>query len=40
MQSAVTRERSEGLFEVFMQRLLVNAKIEVNNPDLVDRKNM
>lgn len=40
MQSAVTRERGEGLFEVFMQRLLVNAKIEVNNPDLVDRKNM
>lgn len=40
MQSAVTRERAEGLFEIFMQRLLVDAKIEVNNPDLVDRKNM
>ena len=40
MVSAARRERAEGLFAVFMQRLLTNAKVEVRNMDLVDRKNM
>lgn len=37
---AVARERAEGLFELFMQRMLSDAKIEILNQNLVDRKNM
>ena len=40
MANAVQRERAEGLFETFMQRLLSSAKVELHNTDLVDRKNM
>ena len=40
MSSAVERERVQGLYETFMQRLLSTAKVEVLNMDIVDRKNM
>lgn len=40
MGNAVTRDRAEALFEMFMQRLASGAKIEVYNEDFVDRKNM
>lgn len=40
MGNAVTRDRADGLFEMFMQRLASGAKIEVYNEDFVDRKNM
>lgn len=40
MVDAMKRERAEGLFEIFMQRLLSRARIEVLDPALVDRKNM
>ena len=40
MTNAVERERVQGLYETFMQRLLSTAKVEVLNMDIVDRKNM
>ena len=40
MVNAVERERVQGLYETFMQRLLSTAKVEVLNMDIVDRKNM
>ncbi|WP_374288209.1 SurA N-terminal domain-containing protein [Desulfovibrio desulfuricans] len=40
MANAVERERVQGLYETFMQRLLSTAKVEVHNMDIVDRKNM
>ena len=40
MVGAVERERVQGLYETFMQRLLSTAKVEVLNMDIVDRKNM
>ena len=40
MANAVERERVEGLYETFMQRMLATAKVEVQNMDIVDRKNM
>ena len=40
MAGAVERERVQGLYETFMQRLLSTAKVEVLNMDIVDRKNM
>ena len=40
MANAVERERVQGLYETFMQRLLSTAKVEVLNMDIVDRKNM
>ena len=40
MSSAVERERVQGLYETFMQRLLSTAKVEVQNMDIVDRTNM
>lgn len=40
MGNAVTRDRADALFEMFMQRLASGAKIEVYNEDFVDRKNM
>ena len=40
MSDAVARDRAEGLFEIFMQRLASGAKVEVYNEDFVDRKNM
>ncbi len=40
MSNAVERERVQGLYETFMQRLLTAAKVEVHNMDIVDRKNM
>ncbi|MDD4700640.1 MAG: SurA N-terminal domain-containing protein [Desulfovibrio sp.] len=40
MGNAVTRDRADALFEMFMQRLATGAKIEVYNEDFVDRKNM
>ena len=38
--NALGRERVQGLYETFMQRLLSTAKVEVLNMDIVDRKNM
>ena len=40
MANAVERERFQGMYETFMQRLLSAAKVEVRNMDIVDRKNM
>jgi len=40
MVNAVERERFQGMYETFMQRLLSAAKVEVRNMDIVDRKNM
>lgn len=40
MVNAVERERLQGMYETFMQRLLSTAKVEVHNMDIVDRKNM
>ena len=40
MANAVERERVQGLYETFMQRMLSTAKVEVLNMDIVDRKNM
>ena len=40
MANAVTRDRANALFEMFMQRLASSAKIKVYNEDFVDRKNM
>lgn len=40
MASAVARDRADGLFEIFMQRLASGAKVEVYNEDFIDRKNM
>ncbi len=40
MGSAVTRDRANALFEMFMQRLVSSAKIKVYKEDFVDRKNM
>ena len=40
MVNAVERERVQGLYETFMQRMLSTAKVEVLNMDIVDRKNM
>lgn len=40
MANGVARERADGLFEIFMQRLASGAKVEVLNADLVDRKNL
>ena len=40
MTNAVTRDRANALFEMFMQRLASSAKIKVYNEDFVDRKNM
>ena len=40
MANALERERVQGLYETFMQRLLSTAKVEVLNMDIVDRKNM
>lgn len=40
MVNAVERERVQGLYRAFMQRLLSTAKVEVLNMDIVDRKNM
>jgi peptidyl-prolyl cis-trans isomerase D len=40
LSTAVTRERAEGFFALFMQRLLASARIEVLNQSLVERKNM
>ena len=40
MTNAVERERVQGLYETFMQRLLSTAKVEVLKMDIVDRKNM
>ena len=40
MANAVARDRADGLFEIFMQRLASGAKVEVYNEDFIDRKNM
>jgi len=40
MAGAAQRERAEGLFAVFMQRLFSTATVEVRNMDLVDRKGL
>lgn len=40
MTGAAQRERAEGLFAVFMQRLLSTARVEVRNMDMVDRKGL
>ena len=40
MAGAAQRERADGLFAVFMQRLFSTATVEVRNMDIVDRKGL
>lgn len=40
MVNGVKRERMEAIYELFMQTLMDNSKVQITNRDLVDRVNM
>ena len=40
MTGSVSRERMDGLYQLFMQNLASRAKVEILNPNIVDRVNM
>ena len=40
MANGVSRERVDGLYQLFMQNLASKAKVEVLNTNIVDRVNM
>jgi peptidyl-prolyl cis-trans isomerase D len=40
MSNGVSRERVDGLYQLFMQNLASRARVEILNPDVVDRVNM
>ncbi len=40
MSNGVSRERVDGLYQLFMQNLASRARVEILNPDMVDRVNM
>lgn len=40
MTNSVSRERVDALYRIFMQNLAAGARVEILNPDMVDRVNM